>query len=106
MTRGFVPQRDEEGNKDYSVMRPDLDYLVPDQVLDEAPVTHGDMPRRRAKYPGLAGRDIVDFLEQQQLVLGDYDLATADTLARDLDPATVLTLLSWVRRAPGRTGSS
>ena len=28
MTRGFVPQRDEAGNEDYSVMRPDLDYLV------------------------------------------------------------------------------
>jgi len=79
---------------------------VPDQALNEAPATHGDMPRRYAKYPGLAGRDIVDFLEQQELVLGDYDRATADTVARDLDPATVLTLLSWVRRTPGRTSST
>jgi hypothetical protein len=106
MTRGFVPQRDEAGNEDYSVMRLDLDYLVPDQVLDEAPATHGDMPRRYAKYTGLEGRDIVDFLQQQELVLGDHDRATADTVARDLDMATVLTLLSWVRRAPGETSST
>lgn len=106
MTRGFVPQRDEAGNEKYRVMRPDLDYLVPDQVLEEAPATHGDMPRRYAKYPGLAGRDIVDFLQQQGIVSGEHDRATADKVARDLDMATVLTLLSWVRRAPGKTSST
>ncbi len=37
MTRGYVPQRDENGNEDWSIMRVDLDYEVPDHVLDDAP---------------------------------------------------------------------
>ncbi|WP_432489574.1 hypothetical protein [Kineococcus sp. SYSU DK018] len=106
MTRGFVPQRDEAGNEDYSVMRIDLDHVVPHEALDEAPALHGDTPRRYAKHPGPEGRDIVDFLQQQGVVLGEHDRAAAATVARDLDRATVLTLLSWVRRAPGTPSST
>ena len=106
MTHGFVPQRDEAGEEDHSIMRIDLNRRVPDQALEEAPALHGDMPRRYAKYPGLQGRDIVDFLQQRGLALGEHDRAVAETLARDLDLATVLTLLSWVRRARAGTSST
>ncbi|NAZ82923.1 hypothetical protein GTR02_13965 [Kineococcus sp. R8] len=106
MTHGFVPQRDEAGNENYRVMRINLDHRVPHHALDEAPALHGDMPRRYAKHPGLEGRDIVDFLQQQELVLGAHDRATADVVARDLDSATVLTVLSWVRRSPGAASSA
>ena len=99
MTRGYVPQRDENGNEDWSIMRVDLDFEVPNHVLDDAPSRRGDMPRRYARYPGVEGRDIIDFLLNNGVSVGAHDVSTADQIARDLDPATVLTLLSWVRRA-------
>lgn len=99
MTRGYVPQRDENGNEDWSVMRVDLDYEVPDHLLDEAPARRGAMPRRYGQYPGVAGRDVVDFLLDNGVSVGAHDVVTADLVAGDLGPATLLTLLSWVRRA-------
>ena len=44
-------------------------------------------------------RDIVDFLRDYGVTVGVHDATTADVVARTLDSATVLTLLSWVRRA-------
>ncbi|WP_432540731.1 hypothetical protein [Kineococcus sp. SYSU DK002] len=99
MTRGYVPQRDEHGNENWSIMRVDLDHEVPDHVLDEAPTQRAPAPRRYARYPGVEGRDIVDFLVDNGVSVGAHDVATADLIARDLDPTLVLALLSWVRRA-------
>ena len=99
MTSGFVPQRDDAGNEDYSVMRINLDYRVPDHALDGPPTLSDSMPRRRAKYPRVEGRDVIDFLQHLHVALGDHDWVTADKIAQDLDLPTVLTLLSWVRRA-------
>ncbi|GAA0314718.1 hypothetical protein [Kineococcus aurantiacus] len=99
MTRGFIPQRDENGDEDWSIMRVDLNFEVPDHVLDDAPSRRGDMPRRYAQYPGVEGRDIVDFLLDNGVSVGAHDVTTAGQIVRDLDFATVLTLLSWVRRA-------
>lgn len=80
-------------------MRVDLAFEVPDHVLDDAPVPRGALPRRFARYPGVEGRDIVDFLSDNGVPTGGHDVTTADQVARVLDPATLLTLLSWVRRA-------
>ncbi|MEW1958339.1 hypothetical protein [Kineococcus sp. NPDC059986] len=80
-------------------MRVDLDLEVPDHVLDDAPSRRGGVPRRYARYPGVEGRDIVDFLRDYGVTVGVHDATTADVVARTLDSATVLTLLSWVRRA-------
>lgn len=99
MSRGHIPQRDDAGNEDWSIMRLDLDFYVPDDVLNDAPSLQGPMPRRYADYRPLEGRDIVDFLLQYGVSVGAHDLTTADSLAREVDSATVLTLLSWVRRA-------
>ena len=99
MTRGYVPQRDENGNEDWSIMRVDLDFEVPDHVLDDAPSRRGDTPRRYAQHPGVEGRDIIDFLLDNGVSVGAHDVTTADRMTRDLDSTTVLTLLSWVRRA-------
>ncbi|MEZ0163560.1 hypothetical protein AB2L27_02125 [Kineococcus sp. LSe6-4] len=99
MTRGFVPQRDENGDEDRSVVRVDLDVEVPDHVLDDAPSWRAAAPRRYARYPGVEGRDIVDVLVGNGVPVGAHDVTTAVRIARDLDSATMLTLLSWVRRA-------
>ncbi len=99
MTRGFTPERDGAGNEDHGVMRIDLDFEVPGDVLDRAPARRGGMPRRFAKYPGLQGRDVVDFLQGLGVVLGEHDRAIAGRLATELDFPTLLTALSWVRRA-------
>jgi hypothetical protein len=99
MSRGYIPQRDEAGNEDWHVMRLDLDFYVPDDVLDDAPSMQGPMPRRYADYRPLEGRDVIDFLLERGVSVGAHDLTTADWLAREVDSATVLTLLSWVRRA-------
>jgi hypothetical protein len=99
MSRGYIPQRDEAGNEDWDVMRVDLDFYVPNDVLDDAPSMQGPMPRRFADYRPLEGRDIIDFLLEHGVSVGAHDLATADSLTHEVDSATVLTLLSWVRRA-------
>lgn len=99
MSSGYIPQRDEAGNEDWDVMRIDLGFHVPDDVLDDAPSLQGPMPRRYAEYRPLEGRDIIDFLLERGVSVGAHDLTTAGRLARDLDSATVLTLLSRVRRA-------
>ncbi|WP_432537253.1 hypothetical protein [Kineococcus arenarius] len=99
MSRGYIPQRDEDGNENWDVMRLDLDFHVPNEVLDDAPSRQASVPRRYADYRGLEGRDIIDFLLERGVSVGAHDLATAEALARDLDLTTVLTLLSWVRRA-------
>ncbi|WP_380172236.1 hypothetical protein ACFEMC_22930 [Kineococcus sp. DHX-1] len=99
MARGRIPQRDENGEEDWSVMRVDLGFEVPDHVLEHAPSLRGGVPRRFARYPGVEGRDLVDFLVDNGVRVGAHDATTADQVARDLDPTTVLTLLSWVRRA-------
>lgn len=99
MSRGYIPQRDDAGNEDWNVMRIDLDFYVPDHVLDDVPSLQGPMPRRYADYRPLEGRDIIDFLLEHGVCVGAHDVRTAQQVARELDPATVLTLLSWVRRA-------
>ncbi|GAB3216284.1 hypothetical protein GCM10027586_07890 [Kineococcus gypseus] len=105
MTRGFIPERDGAGNEDHGVMRVDLDFEVPGEVLEQAPARRGGMPRRFAKYPGLQGRDVVDFLQGLGVVLGEHDRAVADRLADELDFPTLLTVLSWVRRAGAGAGA-
>ena len=57
------------------------------------------MPRRHLDYRPLEGQDIIDFLMRGDIPVGAHDRATADWAARNLDLATSLTLLSWVRRA-------
>ena len=99
MTQGFIPERDEAGNENWEVLRVDLGFEVPDDVLDDAPSWRARTPRRYADYRPLEGRDIVHFLLDNGVSVGAHDLTIADWAARDLDPATLLTLLSWVRRA-------
>jgi hypothetical protein len=73
---------------------------VPDQALDAAPsVLSGGMPRCYMDYRALEGQDITDFLTRSGVPVGAHDLTTADWAARNLDQATLLTVLSWVRRA-------
>lgn len=99
MSEEHIPQRDEAGNEDWNIRLFDLHSSVPDQALDDAPSPPDVMPRLHMDYRPLEGRDIIDFLMRGGVPVGAHDRATADWAARNLDSATLLTLLSWVRRA-------
>jgi hypothetical protein len=100
MTNEPVSERREAGHEDWNITLFDLRTSVPDEALDTAPAPRGGgMPRRYMDYRPLEGQDVVDFLIAAGVPVGAHDLTTADWAARSLDPATLLTVLSWVRRA-------
>ncbi|NAZ80975.1 hypothetical protein GTR02_03995 [Kineococcus sp. R8] len=99
MSDEHTPQEDEADHEDWNITLFDLTSAVPNQALEEAPSRSGGKSRRYLDYRPLEGRDIIDFLRTGDVPIGAHDLATADWAARTLDEATLLTLLSWVRRA-------
>ena len=109
MSDGHTPQRDEAGNdeagndeagnKDWNITLFDLLSSVPDRALEDAPCLKGGSSRRYLDYRALEGGDIIDFLRTGDIPVGAHDFKTADWAAHHLDLATLLTLLSWVRRA-------
>ncbi len=98
MTNEPLPERDGASPADWNITLFDLHTSVPDQALDTAPLG-GGLPRRYMDYRQLEGQDIIDFLTRGGVSVGAHDRTTADWAARNLDQATLLTVLSWVRRA-------
>ncbi|WP_380156332.1 hypothetical protein [Kineococcus sp. R86509] len=99
MSDGHVPQRSEADTENWNITLFDL-TAVPDQALDDAPsLLSGRTSRQYLDYRALEGQDIIDFLVRGDIPVGAHDRATADWAARNLDRDTLLTLLSWVRRA-------
>ena len=99
MSNEHTPQGAGADHEDWNITLFDLTSSVPGQALEEAPFRSGGTSRRYLDYRPLEGRDIIDFLRTGDIPIGTHDLATADWAARTLDEATLLTLLSWVRRA-------